>query len=966
MYLFARIFAMLLVASCIFTASRDGISAEVTQPQQQVPLAAPPLAKLERLSQALFRVRGQYIEPDRIRYPRMYDAVLRALEAEIPTALFRKSGGELLHVQVDDAFTVISMPPWEVVPPERGLQVLLAAVYDVALFVQENLDVSRYTPSGDDPSLDPWVAIEYAMINGALSTLDPHSKLLPPKASQELDEDNQGAFGGLGITVVERSGKLIVAYPMPDTPAEAAGVLAGDHIVRIDDAPTLHMNLDDAIERLRGVVGTSVVLTVAREGESAPIAIPITRDVIKVNPVEGQLLDGGVGYLSIRSFHANVRSELDDALDQLKLQNNQRALKGVIVDLRGNPGGYLNQAVAVSDRFLSEGTIVSTVDRNGYTSSSELASPLPANHVNYPMAVLINAHSASASEIVAGALRRNDRAVVIGERSFGKGSVQSLTNFSDGSKLKLTIAHYLTPSGHSIQSLGIPADIQTIPTVIRPSTGGADPTTLVYWRDRVGREADLDQHLDQQATDLEKPTYRVPFLRPKLRKPRHARIDVRQDTEVQLAREVLLAATDWRRPQVLASAARVVGRYVAQGDGDRLQAFEPLGIDWRAGPAVQHPSLDVTLELPKTGVFRAGERAALTLRVTNRGTQPVYRLGAVCASQEPLLSGLEFFWGMVPAGATRTYTRHVAIPVGYPVEHTPVTFQLRGEDGPLAQEYRTHVPVVGHAVPQFAWRWQFDDTVGGNGDGLAQVGEQIRLHVTVQNVGTGPTVQPFIRLTTHNYASLQLSESVVHPGKPLTAAGEPCQPGPDCTWVLGVGESVTESFDVTLQSSADQDYVLQLAVGDAQAFDRVSAYRAGFQPYAVNETTLTFRAGLKLPASKQASLPTIVFSEAPAATGQSQMVTISGVVQDDHRVAYVLVYHGDTKIALEASPQDGDLRSVPFTADVVLSEGPNQVVVLAVDDEGFRQSASVVTDYRPAQVATQQTESGVDSAPAIR
>ena len=238
-----------------------------------------------------------------------------------------------------------------------------------------------------------------------------------------MDEDNKGEFGGLGITIVDRGGKLTVEYPLKDTPAERQGLQPDDHIVRIDGETTINMSLDEAVRKLRGPVGAPVVIHIMRQGLTESLRKRIVRARIKLNPVEGQLLDGGVAWISIKSFHANVDADLAEQLTLLA-RNAGGKLKGVILDLRGNPGGYLTQAVAVSNRFLSDGVIVSTVDGRGREGARETARSRNTEP-NYPIAVLLDASSASASEIVAGALRNNERAIVIGERSFGKGSVQN-------------------------------------------------------------------------------------------------------------------------------------------------------------------------------------------------------------------------------------------------------------------------------------------------------------------------------------------------------------------------------------------------------------------------------------------------------------------------------------------------------------------------------------------------------------
>lgn len=325
--------------------------------------------------------------------------------------------------------------------------------------------------------------LEYA-VRGMLSGLDPHSDYLSREQYKELQEGTTGQFGGLGIEVTMENGFVKVVSPIDDTPAQRAGVKAGDLIVRLDDQPVKGMSLGEAVKLMRGEPGSDILLTIVREGEEAPLKIKIVRDIIKVKSVKSRLLEKGYGYVRISSFQSRTGENLKKALEDLEKENEGK-LKGLVLDLRNNPGGVLNAAVAVSDIFLKKGLIVYT---EGRIENSEMRfNAAPDDLIEgAPIVVLINSGSASASEIVAGALQDHKRAVIMGDKSFGKGSVQTILPTSNGGAVKLTTARYYTPSGRSIQAEGIEPDI----LLDRYKLESVDAPDF-----KPVKEADLSRHL---------------------------------------------------------------------------------------------------------------------------------------------------------------------------------------------------------------------------------------------------------------------------------------------------------------------------------------------------------------------------------------------------------------------------------------------------------------------------------------
>ncbi len=327
--------------------------------------------------------------------------------------------------------------------------------------------------------------LEHA-IRGMLTGLDPHSSFLNVEEFHELQVGTTGEFGGLGIEVGMEDGFVKVVAPIDDTPAQRAGVEAGDLVIRLDDTPVKGLSLSEAVKIMRGEPGTDIVLTIVREGAQKPLQLTITRDVIKVRSVKSRLLEDGYGYLRITNFQTHTTEHVARAVRELKEQNGGAKLRGLVLDLRNNPGGVLGAAVGVSDAFLDKGLIVYTEGRSADAKLSFNATPEDLLEGS-PMVVLINGGSASASEIVAGALQDHKRAVIMGTRSFGKGSVQTIFPMSNSTAVKLTTARYYTPAGRSIQAEGIEPDIELEPLQVAKAETD-ESVTLV-------KEADLTGHL---------------------------------------------------------------------------------------------------------------------------------------------------------------------------------------------------------------------------------------------------------------------------------------------------------------------------------------------------------------------------------------------------------------------------------------------------------------------------------------
>jgi len=358
-------------------------------------------------------------------------------------------------------------------------------------------DVFNAIKQGYVEPIDDKKLITYA-ISGMLSNLDPHSAYLDADSFKDLQVSTQGEFGGLGIEVSMEDGFVKVVAPIDDTPAFRAGVKAGDLIVKLDETPVKGMTLADAVKRMRGKPKTQIVLTIARKGETKPLVLTLTREKIRVQSVKSKMVEPGFGYLRISQFQEETTADVVRHLDKLyKDKDAKDGMRGLVLDLRNDPGGLLHGAVGVSAAFLPEkALVVSTDGRTEDAKRRFLASPadyqrgrgedllknLPVGIKTVPLVVLVNGGSASASEIVAGALQDHKRAVVLGTKTFGKASVQTILPLSNNTAIKLTTARYYTPSGGSLQAKGITPDV-----IVEDTAAGSSHETL--------READLDRHL---------------------------------------------------------------------------------------------------------------------------------------------------------------------------------------------------------------------------------------------------------------------------------------------------------------------------------------------------------------------------------------------------------------------------------------------------------------------------------------
>ncbi len=889
----------------------------------RLPAGTYSFTRLDLLDTALFHVEETYVEPHRVDWERMFVEGLSALETRLPPVLLARDADHgRLDIEIGAFRTTLERPI------VRGRAELVLACREVAQLLSDHLDESEIPVRVGRP---PWPEVEYLLVNGVLSTLDPHSVLLRPDDATDLDTDNRGEYGGIGVNViVDELGRLKVEEVHRGTPAEAAGLRPGDVIHRVDGESTLNMELGEALPRLRGPVDSTVLVEVERPGATGLLHFQIVRSAIASNPVLARLLDGDVGYVGISSFHLQVERDLVAELARLERES-AHGLRGLVLDLRGNPGGFLTQAIAISDMFLTGGDIVSTVDGSGRKRDLEVARS-SGSEPTYPMAVLVDSRSASASEIVAGALRNNERAVIVGQRSFGKGSVQTLAPMgSEGAKLKLTISKYLTPGDRSIQSVGIPADIELLPSLVQAAfEGGPDhPAISLLHHELAQREADLEAHLEDGFVRTDPPTWTVRYL-DTWRAPMSPPVAPEADAQIAIARDVLLAASGWRRADVLAGAGDVVSGLGRSESARLVRAFAELGVDWRDGPPMPRRGdaapVELTLKVGDTGQLVARSSTEVTVTVTNLADRPLYRV-LVAAREHSVLQGAEFPIGHLAPGATRSWTHRVVTPPGAPSEMPDVVLELRdGGEGAL-HTVVVPAPVEASPRPELRWSWSWVDA--GDGDGLPEAGEAVELALDVQNVG-GDGIAPVARLV--NRAGRVLDPvrgtlaATANTGSPLPTDGR---------W--------TPSFRFQLGPEArlGQTVGMEIELGDDRVWDLIAVGENGWWRAAWPRVPVELRVGEAFPAGEPRAAPLIEVTRVPALRLPGGREGLSGVVTDDTGIACVMVFLGTDKVFHTGSGNASTLTSVPFSADLNLEEGNRPLSVVAIDRDGLVATWSV-------------------------
>ncbi len=690
-----------------------------------------------------------YVYPDKINPKEMVTNALKRLEKAIPELLVNfDEKSDITTINVDDKSISLEM---------KDIQTLKQtshALKKAFTFISENKQSEKI--KADD--------IMYEGLNGMLTKLDPHTVVLPPKDFDEFKIGTTGKFGGLGMVVGIREGILTVISPIEGTPAEKAGLKAGDQIIEIDDESTVNMTLSESVGKLRGDPDTYVTIAVKKYKSATQLELSIQRKIIKIPTVTDKVLEDGIGYIKIRNFQNDTSEALNEHIKNLRKDNSK--IKGMIIDLRNNSGGLLDQAIKVTDQFIDSGNIVVTVGPGGRNKDIQKAKRSELDELDFPIVLLINSSSASGAEIVVGALKENNRGIVIGNRSFGKGSVQQLIDLIDGAALKLTMAKYLTPLFNEVNTKGITPDIFFTPAII------TEDNIDLYKEHTYIREEDLLDHentkgsknvtdnsngpvreikylleIEEKSDDEEKEDPEFSEEDP------YKAGDLSKDTLVQFAKMFIKNTEMSERNAILKSIDPILKEVEEAEQSKILAALKDIGIDWSSGQHAGIPKplvavsfkldTDKTTEAKKSTIktVNAGEKLNITISISNNGTGTMYQTRGITESENMYFNNLEFFFGKIGNGETKSYTKTIEIPKSAINREDKMAIKFHEMNGYAPDDIKNTIHINSMKKPVFAYSFSIADKglngKTGNNDGRIQENEDISLCLIIKNIGEG-------------------------------------------------------------------------------------------------------------------------------------------------------------------------------------------------------------------------------------
>ena len=841
-----------------------------------------PLANALLTTRTIAYIQRYYADPARIDTQAMFEAALNQVQKNVPEVLARCEKPDFCSVTVNQATKRFKYPAKE-------LACLQSSLKGVLEFIAQHVD--------KDTDKDE---VEASAIEGMLNELDPHSNFFSADVYREFRVGTEGEFGGLGIVIGLKDGKLTVTAPLEGTPAWRAGVKAGDSIVQINDESTINMTLTEAVERLRGPVGTKVTLKIERSKRNTPITMTLKRAMINIEAVQSKLAKtpkgNNVGFLRVKSFQSNTG---EDFIKQLmNLADNQK-LKGVILDLRNNPGGLLDQAIILSDAFLDEGVIVSTVGPQGKLIDRQRARA-DGYEKELPVIVLVNEGSASASEIVAGALKNNDRALILGTKTFGKGSVQSVYELPLDAAIKLTVAQYLTPGNQSIQSIGITPDVELDPVII-------DKDHLDMIENIRFGEKDLEKHFDKQTEEIEKPELVLHFLAPTPKdeeEPQYRTgLVLEDDTVAQVALSLIDSITSASRPEMLHEIEPAIKTRQIEEDKKAAGALQKLGIRWANGekPKEGSPRAELSFNLFKDGKpvkkAVAGETVTLKISVKNVGKAPFYKLSAQSESEEGLLKNIEFAFGNIEPEAAQSWETKLKIPLASLTEEVPFQLKFKEGHGNPPADAEIIIPIQGLKRPRFAYLYSLEEQWAAK----LKSGKAIDMKITVSNQGEGPSKTAIVALK-----NLNGKEVFIEKGRVVM---DPLEPGKSAATLLRFHTNPEWQKEIRLELNiTDTD----LLVNTKQ------------------EITLNLEEEKTVPAQAVLYSPPAITLASKASGPAKNPFLLEGEAKDDKIIKDFFIFLDDKKVFYESNAKQGE--ALPFQVNLDLKEGNNTVVMTARDN----------------------------------
>ncbi len=946
------------------------------------------LSSIVVMTRVISYIKNYYYDPGLVDPQKMFKGALEEVARFVPAVM--------VDFNDETQSVLVQMDTEQKVYPYADIDSVWKIQYRMA-------DILRFLQPHLDRDIDP-KDIEYAAINGMLSTLDPHSVHLSPRIYKELRLSTVGNFGGLGIQIGIREGRLTIVAPIKGTPAWRAGLKADDVIEKIDGQSSINMSLDEAVQLMRGKKGTPCILTIMRKGFAQSKDYNIVRDIIKIRSVLSELLPGNIGYIQVKNFQGNTVSDFKDQLSEMRRHG---SLRGLILDLRGNPGGLLEAAVKMSDLFLDSGVIVTTVGAGNEPLDMSEASFI-GTESKYPITVLIGSSSASASEIVAGALRNNNRAILIGDRTFGKGSVQVLYDMDDDSALKLTVAQYLTPGNVSIQSVGIVPDIELTPVRI------TEDFIDFYSSDRMRREKDLDRHLMHASVMQDKSFETLRYLYDEKRD--EVDVDAPPDTvntndfTIQLAQKVLRkVGSISRREIILQRSLDVLKDMEKQEEAKMIREFKKLGIDWTLQKSDAPSTATVTASFNQPLPLEAGAEVEMVLKVANTGRKPLVRLRAITDSDSYIFDGVEFFFGLIKPGHQKEYKAKVTLPKDMDDRSDDVVFTFSEANGHAPDSLVQRVDVKGLKRPVFAYTFQVDDH-RGNGDGLLQKGEEIDLRLDVENIGEGPALEGlamlknsdnikavFIEKGREEFKNLKPGErkSIAFKFKIQADLKEQNFPMEITIMDTDLREFVSESVTLHVQPALSltpvpAGRVVKLTAGTTvfgSPDERLPEIATIGKDLAVAASALSgrwVRIGLQndrigwvlgtdafQPQAGKAASPVLSMSHrSPQVTIENgpelhythkDRLILKGIARDDNNVQDLYILSNGKKVYFKSNKIGSDPLSMAFMTDIELEEGNNRIVIVARESDDFvgRKFLNVYRVKKPETTVSQAGDAAI-------
>ena len=964
---FGTVVAVLLVICSLYSKSSfAGKSSDGTKHD---------LGKARVMDRVILAVLEDYYDSTRMIPVKMFKAALDKVEKNVAEVMVSYSD----KVATITVFNSNIKIPFDQVGSPWGLSL---AFHRIFKFIAAKL------PKNPPPN---YRQIEYAAVNGLLSTLDPHTSAMTPELWDELRMSTQGAFEGIGIRITTDyrkpcNGDLTVVEVFDGSPAKKSGLKTGDKIIKIGDDSTVNITTGEAADQLRGRHGTTVKVTVKRVDGSVK-TVDIVRQRIPIESVTFKMLKDKVGYIKLEAFQQSSAKEMEDALESL----HEDGMKGLLLDLRSNPGGLLSSAIEIADLFISNGSIVTTAGRNKDDRDVSNATN-DGTEPDYPIAVLIDAYSASAAEILSGALRNHGRAILVGDTSFGKGSVQNIISLPDGGAMRMTIQQYLIPGDMSIQAVGVSPDIFFKPRLVDKKE------LIISDKERMFSEATLDAHLTR-ASKIERAdrpgALQMPYFVPSnIRKKDMDMLKTcyqknpdtkpyRNQYQVDFARELIASAKGVTAVELLLSAKTLVESRTDKENIRLSKALKKMKVDWSIPDAkaaaakkmIVNDALKASIGV--TGKLVAGKKFYLTVTVKNSTKQTVYRLRAKTKSDNPYLTGLEMVFGKIAPGKSAKWKTEVELPPIISARIDPVDISFFSFDGTVPKKISTVVDIKGRVNPRLVYRWWLKDL--GNGNGFMEPGERFKMYLDVKNEGLGRTFKTAVNLSalgidveSGHFVMKPLAKGQSDKGEfvfkipakinkktlDVNLAFEEWVPLKIPALIMLQSQKITmdikkrapvaedASGTVTAQSKTplfiydapDKSSRVMAFCNNGDAFTvkaRIGKYfkvedKDGEQGWIVAAKTVPGGKPVSVFNKKWARLPEIMINEPVASTVKSDKFNISGTVSHPGGLRDMFIFADGKKVIYH--PLKNGTDSYKFSFKVALKKGANKISVVARHD----------------------------------